>query len=237
MPNPFFSFKQFTIRQDQATLKVTTDACLLGATANAVSPGQVLDIGTGTGILAIMLAQRFPEARIEAIEPDPEAADQARLNTENCPWDKRINIKTVRIQDFIRSCKKKYDLIICNPPYHASQLVSKDPKTNLARHGVDLTFQELCYAVDKLISLDGRFYVILPPKPFQLLEKELSLYGIHWNERISVFNLPDKPLYRLIGGFSRLIVEDMESSLLIMNENRAYTPDFRKLLKDFYLAF
>lgn len=237
MPNPYFSFKQFTIHQDRATLRVTTDACLLGATANAVSPGNILDIGTGTGILAIMLAQRFPEARIEAIEPDPETADQARFNAENCPWSKRIRIKTLRIQDFIRSCKKEYNLIICNPPYHASQLVSKDPKTNLARHSVDLTIQELGYAVDKLIAADGRFYGILPPGPFQLLEKELSLHSIHQIERISVFNLPDKPLYRLIGGFSRMILPGTETSLHIMNEKREYTPKFRELLKDFYLAF
>jgi tRNA1Val (adenine37-N6)-methyltransferase len=237
MPNPYFSFKKFTIRQDKATLKVTTDACLLGACAFADSPEYILDIGTGTGILAIMLAQRFTEARIEAIEPDREAADQARINVKNSPWSKRIRILNSRAQDYIKYNKQKYDLILCNPPYHESQLASKDPKANLARHSVDLTFPELAFAVDKLVTPEGMFYVIVPPRPFKLLEKELAPYGIQCIDRLSVFNRPDKPVYRMIGGFSRVVEKRKESSLLIMNEEKEYTPDFRELLKDFYLAF
>lgn len=237
MPNPYFSFKQFTIQQDKATLKVTTDACLLGACAYADSTDNILDIGTGTGILAIMLAQRFTEARIQAIEPDREAADQARINAKNCPWSKRITILSSRVQDYIKYKKQKFDLILCNPPYHESQLASKDPKANLARHSADLTFPELAFAVDKLVTEEGMFYVILPPRPFQLMEKELALYGMRWVDRLSVFNRPDKPIYRMIGGFSRVIEKRKESSLLIMNEKREYTREFRELLKDFYLAF
>ncbi len=237
MPNPFFSFKQFTIRQDVATLKVTTDACILGAYAMADAPYEILDIGTGTGILAIMLAQRFREARIEAIEPDQEAAEQARLNAKNCPWQKRIRIFTSRIQDFIKCHEKKYDLIICNPPYHESQWISKDRKTNLARHSIDLTFAELSFAVHILLAEKGSFYTIAPPRPFQQLEKELTPYGMQCIDHLSIFNLPEKSTYRTIGGFSRFTKKRREDRLLIMNENKVYTPEFRKLLKDFYLAF
>ena len=237
MPNPYFSFKQFTIRQDKATLKVTTDACLLGAFAYADTTDKILDIGTGTGILAIMLAQRFTEARIQAIEPDWEASEQARINVKNCLWSKRIRILNSRVQDYIKYNKQKYDLILCNPPYYASQLASKDPKANLARHSADLTFPELAFAVDQLITERGLFYVILPPRPFRLLEKELAPYGMQSIDRLSVFNQPDKPLYRMIAGFSRVVEKRKESSLLIMDQKREYTPEFRELLKDFYLAF
>jgi tRNA1Val (adenine37-N6)-methyltransferase len=237
MANPYFIFKQFTIRQDRATLKVTTDACLLGAYAKAVAPKNILDIGTGTGILAIMLAQRFPGSRIEAVESDQEAADQARINAEDSPWGKRIRIITSRIQDFIRIPRTKYDLIICNPPYHESQLVSKDPKFNLARHSVDLTLHVLAFIVNQLITEEGWFWVIVPPGPFQVLVKEMAPYGIQCIERLSIFNRPEKPIYRIIAGFTRGSEKLEESSLLIANVNNKYTSEFRELLKDFYLAF
>jgi tRNA1Val (adenine37-N6)-methyltransferase len=237
MPNPFFSFKQFTIRQEEATLKVTTDACLLGAYAKASSSSDILDIGTGTGILSIMCAQRFSEARMTGIEPDPAAAEEALRNASDCPWGKRINIITGRIQDFIKTSEKKYDLILCNPPYHESQLISTDKRANLARHSLDLTFPELAFAVDKMIAAHGVFYVIVPPRQFQNMEKELAPFGLHLIDRLTIYNLPGKPVYRVIGGFSRIRGERNENTLLITNEDKNYTPDFWELLKDFYLAF
>lgn len=237
MPNPFFSFKQFTIRQEEAPLKVTTDACLLGAYAKAFSPADILDIGSGTGILAIMAAQRFTKASVVGIEPDQAAANQARRNAANCPWKKRINIFNCRIQDFIKTSEKKYGLIICNPPYHKSHLLSKDKRVNLARHSLDLDFPELAFAVDKLIADNGMFYVIVPPGPFEVLEKEMTPFDMGLIDRLTIYNLPGKPVYRLIGGFSRIKTERVENTLLVMNEKKEYTADFRGLLKYFYLAF
>ncbi|MBR9997974.1 MAG: methyltransferase [Cyclobacteriaceae bacterium] len=237
MPNPYFSFKHFTIRQEHAAMKVTTDACLLGAYAAAGSPDHMLDIGTGTGILTIMLAQRYGKASIEGIEPDQAAADQARRNVDACPWKDRIRIKSIRIQDYIKNILQKFDLILCNPPYHKSHLISSDERANLARHSTDLTFDSLSFAVDKLISEKGLFYVIVPPRQYIELEKELLFFGLRPVDKLLIYNLPARPVYRVIGGFSRIVRAAGENTLLIRNEQFEYTGEYKELLKDFYLGF
>jgi len=237
MTNPFFSFKHFTIRQEDAPLKVTTDSCMLGAYASAISPTHILDIGTGTGILAIMAAQRFREAYIDGIEADMVAAEQARKNAQTCPWTSRIKIKTVRIQDYLKKQRKIYDLILCNPPYHESQFPSRDNRKNLAKHSIGMSLPELAHAVDQLISSVGNFYSITPPESFGILDKELSFYGFRTFDRLLIYNLPSKPLYRIIGGFSKVKKREKENELQIMDKEGNYTIGFRKLLTDFYLAF
>jgi tRNA1Val (adenine37-N6)-methyltransferase len=237
MNNSFFSFKQFTIRQEEATLKVTTDSCILGAYATSPSPLTILDIGTGTGILAIMAAQRFRRASIEGIEPDPVTAQLARKNAMNSPWPDRIKIITSRIQDYQKEHKKKYELIICNPPYHESQLTSKDKRKNLAKHSVDLTLSELAYAVNQFLCRDGNFFAIATPLSFRILEKELSFFEIRNFDRMLIYNVPSKPLYRIIGGFGRGEKGTKVVELLIKDNEGNYTPEFRNLLKDFYQAF
>jgi tRNA1Val (adenine37-N6)-methyltransferase len=162
----------------------------------------ILDIGTGTGILAIMVAQRFEKALIEGIDADRIAAEQAENNVRRCPWTDRIKIKAVRIQDYVKETGEEFDLILCNPPYHVAQQKSDDRRKNLAKHSTDLGLSELAFSVDRLISANGHFYAILPPAPFRRLEKELSICGIRNFDHLFVYNLPGKPLYRIIGGFS-----------------------------------
>lgn len=237
MPNPYFKFKQFTIRQENTTLKVTTDACLLGAYAHADSPRKILDIGTGTGILALMAAQRYSESHVLGIEPDEEAALQAERNVINSPWENRVSIRNCRLQDFARENRSCFDLILCNPPYYSNQLASSNPRSRLARHSTDLNFQELSNAVDKLTSTKGCFFVILPPAQFDILKGELGIYGFKPFDKLLIYNVPGRPLYRISGGFSRNDLGESKTSLLIRNEKSAYTEAFRELLRDFYLEF
>jgi tRNA1Val (adenine37-N6)-methyltransferase len=237
MPNPWFSFKQFTIRQENAPLKVTTDSCLLGAYAFAETPQNILDIGTGTGILAIMAAQRFHRAAIVGIEADEIAAEQAKRNAEACPWKDRITIRAGRIQDHVKKDPVSYDLILCNPPYYQADLVSSDHRVGLARHSLDLSFPELAFVVDQLIAAGGKLFVIVPPVSFTKLEMELGFYGLTLFNKLSIYNLPSRPPYRVIGGFSRENLTLKEESLLIQDEKWAYTYEYRKMLREFYLEF
>lgn len=237
MPNPYFSFKQFTIQQENSALKVTTDACLLGAYAFAREPQNILDIGTGTGILAIMAAQRFEKASIIGIDADEMAADQARQNAHACPWNDRIFIKAGRIQDFVKTDPVKSDLILCNPPYYQADLVSSDPRAGFARHSLGLTFHELAFAAGILIADKGKIFVILPPREFEKLQKEMLFVGLRLFDKLSIYSLPERPLYRIIGGFSSENLAYGEKNLLIRENNSGYSAGYRKLLKDFYLGF
>ena len=237
MPNPYFSFKQFTIQQENSPLKVTTDACLLGAYAFTTAPQYILDIGTGTGILAIMAAQRFEKAIIVGIEADEAAADQARQNTSASPWNDRIVIKTGRIQDFVKTDPVKSDLILCNPPYYQADLVSSDPRAGFARHSLGLSFNELAFAASMLIAARGKIFLILPPREFEMLEKEMYFFGFTLFDKLSIYNLHARPLYRIIGGFSREKLMYSEKNLLSRENNSAYSDGYRELLKDFYLGF
>ncbi len=237
MSDSYFSFKKFTIYQEKAAMKITTDACILGSYARSTRPKKILDIGIGTGILSIMLAQRYKSAEVVGIESDQSSANQAQLNSDTCPWCDRIKINHIRIQDFVKEIPGKFDLIICNPPYYEYQLKSPFLRKNLARHAIDLPFSSLAYAINKLLKEEGNFYTITPYESFQRLSAELTLLGIGLFDYLEIFNTPEKPLCRIIGGFSKTQRKKIEKKLFIKNENKEYSTFFKYLLKDFYLAF
>ena len=164
MANSFFEFKQFTVHQEDCAFKVTTDACILGAYPEIPEPEKICDIGTGTGILSLMMAQKFSGAIIDAIEIDPLSAKQAGENFKSSPWDNRITVFNDSIQHFARQNKIKYDMVICNPPYFEDHLRSKDHRKNLARHNYKLSLSELAEYVKDLLTDMGYFYAILPPQ-------------------------------------------------------------------------
>ncbi len=237
MPNTYFSFKQFTVHQQKAAMKVTTDSCILGAYASHENPGRILDIGTGTGLLAMMVAQRYPASTIDAVETDPDAIDQAAENFSQCPWPDRLNLHAVSIQEFTKISRPVFDLILCNPPYYKKQFRSPDDQVNIARHATRLSLAELAHLVVNLLSTTGSFYVILPPGSFMTIGNELAISGLYLSDRLLIYNMPGKPLYRVIGGFNRQQKEMTEKKLLIMNSKNKYTAGFKHLLRDFYLDF
>jgi len=140
MPNTWFRFKQFTIEQEHAAMKVGTDGVLLGAWASAPGAGsRVLDIGTGTGLIALMMAQRTKDAAVDALEIDPSSASQAKENFQNSPWKKRLRCFPSSFQDFSSQCRKQYDLIVCNPPFFSGSKKTASKSKNLARHDDSLS--------------------------------------------------------------------------------------------------
>lgn len=238
-----FRFKQFTIHQDRTAMKVCTDACVLGAYANVVdSPVRILDIGTGTGLLALMAAQRNPEALIDAVEIDDAAYSQARENVGASPFAGRVRVKHSRIQDFQATLSRQetriYNQILTNPPFYTNHLRSPDGAVNRALHTDDLTFSELVESVIRLLKPAGEWWVLLPPYEAKKLADSANETGLRPFRRLSIRHNSRKPIFRIITGFSFGADTAVDETLNIHEEDgRTYTAKFQTLLRDFYLIF
>lgn len=238
MPNSFFQFKQFRVEQDRCGMKVSSDACILGAYTSYPSPQNILDIGTGTGLLSLMLAQRYPTAQIDAVEIDPDAHEQSSINTRNSPWARNINIHFGPVQEFKPG--KQYDLIICNPPFYPKQkyLQSKDPQRRMAFHQDTLSFPELAQTFRRFLSEQGVTSVLLPTpqaEEFLQIAKEVGLFC---RKELLISEKPFLPPHRCIRFFGHSPAKELQQERLnIRSEDGAYSTAFIELLKDYYLIF
>ena len=229
-----FKFKQFTISQNKTPMKLSTDSVLLGAWANHLSPEKILDIGTGTGILALMAAQKFPSASIIALEINKTAYKEALENIKNSPWKNRI---TALYQDFIeysQSTNEKFDLIISNPPYFENQLKPADKGKQIAKHTIKLSFETLIKNTEKILSEKGLFSVIIPKLEEQKFIHLCSQNFLFLSRRTSIFPTDKKAANRVMLEFSRTI-EAVEEAEIIIRKDNTYTPEYLKLTKEFYL--
>lgn len=236
MPKNSFTFKQFTINQDRCAMKVCTDACILGASTEVENVNRILDIGTGTGLLSLMLAQRS-NAQIGAVEVDEDAYQQAVMNVQASKFAERIEVHHQRIQDFTST--ENYDLIISNPPFYQQSLKSSDAKANKALHAVELSFDDLIDSVLRLLSVDGKFVVLLPPFEIEKLIQIAQKKGLYLSKKMSIRHDESKPIFRVIAAFLTQKVHDLEEETLIIhnNDGKTYSNEFRDLLKDYYLIF
>jgi len=235
MGNSWFQFQQFRINQDRSAMKISTDAVLLGALAKAENPVQILDIGTGTGVIALMLAQRFPQAKITALELDDEAAGQARENFEESSFADRLKVFAMRIQDFESTLK--FDLIVSNPPYFPDHLKSSDQKRNQALHTDQLSFEELLQKSSELLSEKGSFWVILPPRQmtdFIFLAEKDKLF---LSEIYHVQDSPIKAVHRQIAKVTRFEQVVFEGKLLIKYADGTPHESYKDLIAGFLLNF
>ncbi len=233
MGNSFFQFKQFTVHQSQAALKVCTESCIFGASIPVEKATRILDIGTGTGLLALMLAQKST-AQIEAIELDEASARDAQNNFSASPWKERLTLHVEDAKSF--SSTKKFDLIISNPPFFIQQLKSPHTRTNVALHGSELKPEDLCAIVHQLCTEEGRFFVLLPEHGMRLLQAQLETTGWSSIYRLKIYQEVNKPVFRIIGGFSRKKeMKLFDEQLIIYTTGRTYTDDFTELLKAYYL--
>ena len=303
MANPYFSFKQFTVWQEHAAMRVGTDGVFLGAwcdlsscvsvvipdestdrrqpenvcpadpsqildssnrdqtvwddhvqdereksvcgaqngaDAETKKVGRVLDIGSGTGVIALMVAQRTSNAQIDAVEPDSGSCEDALRNFAESPWADRLHLHGVTLQEYV-SCyaeKVQYDLIVSNPPYFVDSLKAPDPVRNAVRHAVSLPFEELLDGVKALLAEHGRFAVILPVTEGVLLEKLALERSLHCVRKCLVQTKPGVPPKRVMMEFGRKSVP-LRSDLLIMETERQqeFTEEYRRLTRDFYLKF
>ena len=230
-----FTFKQFHINHDRCAMKVGTDGILLGAWAPVEQARRVLDIGTGSGLIALMLAQRSA-ARITAVDVDAECATQAAENFAASPWADRLDAVSVAVQRY--DPVEKFDLIVSNPPYYVDSLLSPDEGRNTARHAAGLPFGELAAAVVRLLAPGGRFALVLPPVEMQRFRSAAlgRLYPVRWTE---VYSTPRRGVRRILAEFCTTPVPAPEPARLIIELGGpdSYTEDYRRLTGDFYLKF
>ena len=223
-------------------MKVTTDACLFGAwVANEVKSQKskvknVLDIGSGTGLLSLMIAQKNTEAKIEAIEIDKDAAEQAKENAEASRWNDRIQIISADVLDF--PFKTKYDLIISNPPFYENELRSGSDRKNTAHHSDKLSLEELLTAIKNNLSADGSFFLLLPYKRNEEIRKLFNHHQLFISKIVLLRQSETHDYFRILikGKVKDRRKEELEfDEMSIWDDKQQYTNEFVKLLKDYYM--
>lgn len=230
-----FRFKQFDVRNEASALKVGTDAVVLGASMT-LSPedGRLLDIGTGTGVIALMAAQRLSEAGadfiIDAIDIDGPSAEEAALNFAASPWRTRLKSTHVALKDFDGS----YDVIFSNPPFYDNSLTNPDARESTARHTESLSYREICAFAAKALSQQGRLSMILPYEARTALVRTAAGFGLYPFRIISVRTTPNKAPRRLVAEFSRTKGDCNEESLTLQ-EGSSRSAEYASLTSGFYL--
>ncbi len=239
MANQYFKFKQFTIHQERAAMKVTTDSCLFGAwVAHQLSKrnanGNLLDIGSGTGLLSLMVAQQNPPLQIDAIEIDAEAAKQAEENITASPWKDRILI--IHDDASSHSFIKTYDYILSNPPFYENELKSHDPGRKLAHHE-GISISELLDIIRKNLSSEGRFFLLLPYKRVNEIIQLLRKTETRIETFVSVKQSSKHSPFRLMlkGSLGAWTEDFVKETMTISEAPNVYTEEFAALLKDYYL--
>ncbi len=232
----YFDFKQFRVYQQKSAFKVGTDAVLLGAWVDPLSASSILDIGTGTGLLALMMAQKS-SAEITAIEPDGHSYQEAVSNAGASPWGNRIDIINTRLQDYTPA-GRDFELIISNPPFFRGSLHNKDERLSRTRHDYDLSSHQLLEGAGRLLSTGGTFCLVLPYAESALFIAEASDFGLYCNRILKVKPLPSSPVKRVLMEFGRKKKELHQAFLTIeKGERHEYTAAYRKMTADYYLYF
>lgn len=236
--NPYFRFKQFRIEQERSAMKVGVDGVLLGAWVNVSREKRMLDVGTGTGLIALMMAQKSPLAEIDAVEIDPEAFQEALFNVQQSPWSNRIHGECSSFQDFAAHSKQKYDLIISNPPFFVNSLKASEDNRAKARHADALPLTELISGAKKILTENGKIALVLPAESLQELGKMVVEQQLFISRLCRVKPNPVKPVFRILVEIASMEIPFQEEELMIeFEQHHDYTPQYRELTKDFYLKF
>lgn len=235
MPNNWFRFKQFLIRQERSAMKVGTDGVLLGAWAKANDPQHILDIGTGTGLIALMMAQRFADASIDAIEIDPDSAREADDNVSASPWSNRIKI--IQADFLLWESTGPYDLILCNPPYFKNSLVPPRAERSTARHEHSLPLSELISKSSGLLSAAGSLAIVVPAGRLPEVEQVARASGLYLNKILQVRGTRKAPVKRVLIRLDKNSLPAEIKELVIEPEQRGvFSEEYRQLVSDFYLS-
>ena len=233
-PDKAFYFKQFHIQHDRCAMKVGTDGVLLGAWTDVANKKKILDIGTGTGLIAIMLAQRtVTKAKIEAVEINKEAFEQACDNVLSSPWPNKINVIHSAIQHF--ESKEGYDLIVCNPPYFVNSLKPTDKGRTQSRHASDLTFEELVNSAKRLLAPAGALNIVLPPTEASSFIILAAKSGLYLTRKCHIRFKPSKPIERYLCEFrSDKPSADGAMELSMQTESGAWSMPYLEIVSPFY---
>ena len=237
MSNNYFCFKQFAVVQDNTAMKVGTDGVLLGAWCDCANARRVLDVGTGTGLIAMMVAQRS-EAQVTAVEIDSSACIDAVGNFGNCPWSDRIELFNLPIQEFAADCTDRFDLIVSNPPFFSNSLKAPGAGRALARHDDSLPVTDLFDCAARLLADNGRLSVIIPADRLDDYNAEASRHRLTAVRRAMLRPSPDQPFHRAMVeyGYGAALATD-EVICIETTEHGVYSPEYVALTRDFYLKF
>lgn len=230
-----FKFKQFEVNQTGCAMKVNTDGVLLGAMAWHSAPKRILDIGTGTGVIALMLAQRFPKAIIAAVEIDEAASLTAGENFKKSKFNNRLHCHHIPIQEYRNA--DQFDLIVSNPPFFVNDMKSGEVRKGIARHADEDFFEMLVHQTEKLLAEDGKLWLVLPVKRAdEVMEIAIGI-GLNLVERIQIRSDQDKLPFRQMICLSRAQENLKESYFDIYESMKQHTAQYKLLLRDFFLAF
>ncbi len=232
MPNPYFRFKQFTVFHDQCAMKVGTDGVLLGAWTDCRDAKKILDVGTGSGLIALMLAQRS-HASVCGIDIDENACKQAQLNVSHSPFAEQIEIRHCDYAAF--TAHETYDLIVSNPPYFIHSLKSPGKTRSIARHNDALAVDTLLTKSLSVLSPTGKIALILPYEQREKTDSIASGIGLTKRRETMVKPLPDTPPKRILLEYSRQLSVSESSTLCIELSRHHYSEEYRALTKNFYL--
>ena len=232
MSNEWFQFKQFTIRQDQCAMKVGTDGVLLGAWAKG---GQrILDVGTGTGLIALMMAQRYATSFVEALEIDHDACWQAKVNVEASPFADRVKVREMALQQF--ETVKQFDSIVSNPPYFIEGLRSPDAKRSMARHSDTLPYEALCQSAYRLLANEGEMSVVLPVESVEQFSTTAVIAGFYLRKKYLVKTVARKSPKRCLMAWVKHRPEELdEQTLALFGDAGEMSEWYAKLMNSFYL--
>lgn len=235
--NNYFQFKQFKIIQKKAAMKVGTDGVLLGAWVNISEAKNILDIGTGTGVIALMAAQRS-KAGITGIEIEQKAAEEAHDNVKNSPWGNRCTIENISFQEFANNTKKTFDLIVSNPPFFVNNKKSKDNNLAIAKHNDMLPYSDIISGSLKILLASGRLALILPVIPAKNFIHLANQNGLFLNRITFVRPNYNKEVHRYLMEFSQNNTSVEPDELAIHeNDGSDFTPKYKAYTSEFYLNF
>jgi tRNA1Val (adenine37-N6)-methyltransferase len=230
-----FKFKQFEVDQTGCAMKINTDGVLLGATVTHLSPTAILDIGTGTGVIALMLAQRFPSANIHAVEIDEQAAETAGKNFQLSVFNDRLSIHHEAIEKHDHA--GQFDLIVSNPPFFVNDLKSEEFRKGIARHADEDFFSMLVKKSSALLADEGMIWLILPVKQADEVIGIAAHYNLSLVERVHIHSDQHKPTFRQMICLKKGEAVLKESDFYIYASLKEHTAEYKELLKDFFLAF
>jgi Predicted O-methyltransferase len=238
MSNDSFEFKKFKIKQDKCAMRVSTDAVLIGAWVKTNGSSTILDIGTGTGVIALMLAQKS-EAQITAIDIDKDSTDQAILNVAASIYAHRIKVIHISLQELAATCSTRFNLIVTNPPYFIDSLKASSDTRTIARHTYTLSFDDLIAGVKKLLHEKGKFCLILPTKEAALFREMAQAKGLYLSKLLRVRTRMEKESEkRHLMQFEFKESEFSESTLVIEEDShRNYTSEYKELTREYYINF
>jgi tRNA1Val (adenine37-N6)-methyltransferase len=230
-----FEFKQFSLYHGNPGLKISTEACLFGAWASLKARGHCLDIGTGCGLLASMLAQANPTCSVNALEIHPEVAKVASGNFQNGPFKGRLQAIEANILTF--NTVEKFDFFCSNPPFFTNHLAASDEGKHMAIHADHLSPADLAASIERLLTKEGEFAVLYPADVLVLFEQSLNANGLFIHEKVTIHSNPSSPVLRIMASGSREKSTIRDGRINIKTEQGDYSPKFIELLRPYYIIF